>query len=125
MVWPARWYSDFSIYNQSQAQNRFYTGLEDWLSTTVYDHTADRVTATGGAGEMRNTIERLRAAVAEVGSSKTATAAMANLAEAVQSLVQEMRLEQETIRQWVDTQADQQDEIKRLLKIIAREDVIR
>ena len=26
----------------SQAQNRFYTELEDWLSTTVYDQAADR-----------------------------------------------------------------------------------
>ena len=25
----------------SQAQNRFYTELEDWLSTTVYDHAAE------------------------------------------------------------------------------------
>jgi hypothetical protein len=50
----------------SQAQNRFYTELEDWLSTTVYDHGAEPVPALAGdAGEMRNAIERLRSAVTE------------------------------------------------------------
>ncbi len=29
----------------SQAQNRFYTELEDWLSTTVYDHAAEPAAA--------------------------------------------------------------------------------
>ena len=72
---------------------------------------------------MRGAIERLRAAVTEAGGSKAASAAMANLAEAIQGLVQHMRVEQQTIRSWVDGQAEQQSEIKRLLEIIAREDV--
>ncbi len=37
----------------SQAQNRFYTELEDWLSTTVYDQAAEPIVAAGGTGEMR------------------------------------------------------------------------
>ena len=36
---------------------------------------------------MRGAIERLREAMAEAGSSKAATTAMANLAEAIQGLV--------------------------------------
>ena len=32
----------------SQAQNRFYTELEDWLSTTVYDQAAEPIVAAGG-----------------------------------------------------------------------------
>src|SRR5271154_2339052 len=60
----------------SQAQNRFYTDLEDWLSTTVYDHAAEPIVAAAGAGgEMRNAIERLRAAVSEAGGSKAASTA--------------------------------------------------
>jgi hypothetical protein len=106
----------------SQAQNRFYTELEDWLSTTVYDHTAEPVVAAGG-GEIRNAIERLRAAVDEAGGSKFASAAMSDLAEAVQSLVYHMRLEQQTIRDWVDSQAAQQREIKHLLEMMVRERV--
>src|SRR5947208_2786802 len=47
----------------SQAQNRFYTELEDWLSTTVYDHAAEPVLAAGATGELNAAIERLRGAV--------------------------------------------------------------
>jgi hypothetical protein len=111
----------------SQAQNRFYTELEDWLSTTVYDQAAEPIAAAAGAGEMRNAIERLRAAVNEAGGSKAATAAMSELAEAVQGLVNQMRAEQQTIRDWVEGQVEQQaeqhGEIKRLLEMIARENV--
>jgi hypothetical protein len=103
----------------SGAQNRFYTELEDWLSTTVYDHSAEPVLAEGGSGDMRNAMERLRTAVTEAGGNKAASAAMANLAEAVQGLVQQMRIEQQTIRDWVDSQAEQHREIKNLLQIHA------
>jgi hypothetical protein len=103
----------------SGAQNRFYTELEDWLSTTVYDHTAEPILATGSAVEMRNALERLRTAVNEAGGNKAASAAMANLAEAIQNLVQHMRIEQQTVRDWVDGQADQHSEIKRLLRTVA------
>src|SRR6516165_6503726 len=107
----------------SGAQNRFYTELEDWRSTTVYDHAAEPILATGGTGEMRNAIERLRSAVTEAGGNKAASAAMADLAEAIQALVQHMRVEQQTIRGWVDSQAEQQSEIKRLLDMIAHENL--
>jgi hypothetical protein len=106
----------------SQAQNRFYTELEDWLSTTVYDHaTAPAAVAPGSASEIRNAMERLRAAVTDAGGSKAATAALSNLAEAIQSLVHNMRLEQQLIRDWVENQAAQQGEIRRLLELVTRE----
>jgi len=109
----------------SQAQNRFYTELEDWLSTTVYDHAGEPVAAAGMAGEVRSAIERLKDAVNETGGSKAATAAMSNLAEAIQGLVHHMRTEQQMIRDWVDSQAEQQREIKKLLEIMTREKVVR
>jgi len=46
---------------------------------------------------------------------------MANLAEAIQGLVQHMRQEQQMIRSWADSQAEQNIEVRRLLEIIARE----
>jgi len=107
----------------SQAQNRFYTELEDWLSTTVYDQAAEPVAPTAGIGEIRSAIERLRSAVNEAGGNKAATAVMSDLAEAIQGLVNQMRAEQQTIRDWVEGQAEQQGEIKRLLELIVREDV--
>jgi hypothetical protein len=109
----------------SQAQNRFYTELEDWLSTTVYDHAAEPIVAAGGASEVRGAIERLREAVDQAGGSKAASAAMSNLAEAIQGLVHHMRTEQQMIRDWVDSQAEQQREIKKLLEVMVRENVNR
>ena len=108
----------------SQAQNRFYTDLEDWLSTTVHDIGSDPVTVTTSApmsGDMRAAIERLRETVAETGGNKAATAAMANLAEAIQGLVHHMRSEQQMIRDWADSQAEQNQEIRKVLEILARE----
>ena len=107
----------------SQAQNRFYTDLEDWLATTVRDLDSDGATAPATAPhsvstDIRAAIERLRDVIAETGSSKAATNAMANLAEAIQGLVQHMRTEQQMIRNWADAQAEQHDEIRRLLEVL-------
>jgi hypothetical protein len=107
----------------SQAQNRFYTDLEDWLATTVRDLGGGVDGAPSpmghGAGEMRAVIERLRDTMADGGPGKGATSAMANLAEAIQGLVVHMRGEQQLIREWVDAQAVQHREIRRLLEILA------
>lgn len=108
----------------SQAQNRFYTDLEDWLSTTVRDIGADTPAATGThaiSSELRVAIEQLRESISETGSSRAATSAMANLAEAIQGLVHHMRAEQQMIRDWADSQAEQQAEIRRVLETLARE----
>ena len=42
---------------------------------------------------------------------------MANLAEAIQGLVHHMRTEQQMIRDWVDSQAEQQREIQQAARI--------
>ena len=111
----------------SQAQNRFYTDLEDWLSTTVRDLVVDREGPGGAAGafsgDLKSAIDRLRDVVAEGGSNRATTTAMANLAEAIQGLVQHMRTEQQMIRDWVDSQAQQHRDIRRLLEILVRENV--
>jgi hypothetical protein len=74
---------------------------------------------SNATGEMRAMIERLRDTMADGGPSKGATSAMANLAEAIQGLVVHMRGEQQLIREWVDAQAVQHREIRRLLEILA------
>jgi len=108
----------------SQAQNRFYTDLEDWLSTTVRDLVSDRDAPAGAVSpDLRSSIDRLRETITEGGSSRATTTAMANLAEAIQGLVQHMRTEQQMIRDWVDSQAQQHRDIRRLLEILVRENV--
>ncbi len=103
----------------SQAQNRFYTDLEDWLASTVREYARDDA-GVGGPG-MQQALDRLRQAVEEGGANRNATAAMANLAEAIQGLVAHMRTEQQMIREWADGQGEQNQEIKRLLERIARQ----
>jgi hypothetical protein len=102
----------------SQAQNRFYTDLEDWLASTVREYSGEG--ATGG-GELQGAIDRLRSSLEESGSGRGTTAAMANLAEAIQGLVAHMRTEQQMIREWADGQGEQNREIKKLLERIARQ----
>jgi hypothetical protein len=101
----------------SQAQNRFYTDLEDWLATTVREYGSDGALT----GDMQAAMDKLRAAVEEGGTDRASAAAMANLAEAIQGLVAHMRTEQQMIREWADGQGEQNREIKRLLEHIARQ----
>ena len=107
----------------SQAQNRFYTNFEDWLATTVQDF---GVGATNGAAVPTATldaIERLRASIGDAGSGKATTAAMANLAEAIQGLVHHMRTEQQMIRDWADEQSKLNSDLRRFMEYFARETV--
>jgi hypothetical protein len=103
----------------SQAQNRFYTDLEDWLASTVREYGGD--TAASGGADLSVAIERLRTAMEEGGSNRSTTAAMSNLAEAIQGLVAHMRTEQQMIREWADGQGEQSREIKKLLERLARQ----
>jgi hypothetical protein len=93
-----------------QAQNRFFTELEDYLSLNVIDHAQD------GQGP-----EARAAAANDPANARAATAALANLAEGVQGLVRHMRVEQQQIRDWVETHAATQRELKETLeKLIAQ-----
>ncbi|MCC6947765.1 MAG: flagellar motor protein MotA [Bradyrhizobiaceae bacterium] len=171
-----------------QAQNRFYTDLEDWLSTTVRDlgvSEAPVAVMRPGEGmssalvedfaaaidrfeqmlrsrepatlpapssepppsmagltaivhrlenalkpmskmpefpaeEFVGAIERLEQVIKETGGQR-ATTAMVKLAESLQALVQHMRTEQQMLRDWVESQADQQNEIRALLQRLARD----
>src|SRR6184192_1559313 len=55
----------------SQAQNRFYTDLEDWLATTVREYGSGEVAGVSGggggvaSGELQATVERLRSVLEE------------------------------------------------------------
>jgi phage-related tail fiber protein len=113
----------------SQAQNRFYTDLEDWLAGTVQEYSTEHpgtamatpVMATPEGTEMRGAIEKLRTTVEDMGSNRATSTAMANLADAIQGLVAHMRTEQQMIREWADSQGEQNREIKKLLERIARQ----
>ena len=109
----------------SQAQNHFYTDLEDWLATTVRDLGVETRPGSGATppltGEIRAAIERLRETMLDVRSDKSATTAMANLADAIQGLVNHMRTEQQMICDWVESQAEQHRDIRGLLEHLVRD----
>jgi membrane associated rhomboid family serine protease len=104
-----------------QAQNRFYNELEDYLSAAASDAAPENTGAQIPA-DLRNAIERL-SGNADPAQSRNATTAMANLAEGIQGLVQHMRQEQQMIRDWVEAQAAQQQDIRKLLERLASEHV--
>lgn len=109
----------------SQAQNRFYHNFEDWLSTMTDVGMGDGATANMPAFmrmDMQNlhrTVERLGDQIdqtrngngAAVGTSET----IEQLADAVTNLVTQMREEQKMVRQWIQNQQVQQNEMQRLL----------
>lgn len=105
-----------------QAQNRFFTELEDHLSAYAVEETPATVPARHAEipPELAAAIAKLTSAV-EGGGGRATTQAMANLAEGIQGLVQHMRAEQQMIRDWVEAQAAREKELKQVLERIARE----
>lgn len=108
-----------------QAQNRFFYELEDWLSTMTQDVAAPvngmAPVSIQGTADLQLVLNRLVTAMGDAGGEKGTSAAMANLAEGIQALVQHMRSEQQMIRNWVEYQAEQQQDVKKLLDRLARE----
>ncbi len=104
-----------------QAQNRFYNELEDKLSVFTTDAASDAVPGTPSIpADLRTALDKI-AATADQTGSRASAAALANLAEGIQALVQHMRSEQQLIRDWVEAQADQNNEVRRLLERLSRE----
>lgn len=104
-----------------QAQNRFYTELEDWLSTItdLEELGLTEEEAGNSAGEIRASVERLTRIVQEGGGARGSTTAMANLAEGIQGMVQHMRKEQQMVRDWMETHSAQQQVLADTLRRLA------
>lgn len=113
----------------AQAQNRFYHGFEDWLST-ITDVGVGDTSSTTAPSYVRMDMQNLQRAVDKLGqhieinklqgksmseANGEASETIEQLAEAVASLVTQMREEQKMVRQWIQTQQVQQNEIQRLL----------
>ena len=104
-----------------QAQNRFYTDLEDWLSTftDIAPEELDLRVDAGPSDDLRAAIDRLSRQVQDSGGRQS-TKAMANLAEGIQGLVQHVRSEQKLMRDWAEAQSRQQAKIETLLEQLNR-----
>ena len=92
-----------------QAQNRFYSEFEEFLAS--HAQTVPTVEPS---------VEPV-AAVQPLIEHQRNAAAIATLAEGIQALVGHMRTEQQQIRNWVDVQAQQQEDIGKLLRRLLEE----
>jgi len=104
-----------------RAQNRFYTELENWLSTEA-DLSSDLAVIGSGKGspeELKTLADRLLNLQEAGGSNQRVATAMANLAEGISALVKNMRSEQQIIRGWVENQSEEQKAMRETLNRIA------
>ena len=105
-----------------RAQTRFYTELENWLSS-VTDLSSDIIVADSSKAESSDEIqalsERLRNLQETGGSSPRVATAMANLADGISGLVKNMRSEQQIMRDWVEAQSEEQKAMRNTLEKIA------
>lgn len=104
-----------------RAQNRFYTELENWLSS-ITDVSHDfapavaRVAASGSAEDFKALSEQLVKLTQEGGGgNQRSTAAMASLAEGIQGLVRNMRTEQQMLRDWIEAQQEESKALRKTL----------
>ena len=115
----------------SQAQNRFYNDLEDWLSS-ITDIAAGEGSQIGvpqylrlDMGELQTGIDKINATLEDAlsdaesggpgGHEDGEAENMGKLAEAVGGLVHQMREEQKIMRQWAQEQSEQTADIGKTL----------
>jgi hypothetical protein len=96
-----------------QAQNRFYSEFEEFLASHVESpQPAEPVIVQAATPAVAQPQPSAQALIEE----KRNAAAIATLAEGIQALVGHMRTEQQQIRNWVDAQTAQQEDIGKLLR---------
>ena len=109
----------------SQAQNAFYTDLEDWMtSMTELDHpvTAMQATGLGMSGpDMQAALDKLGNTMQSTSSSQNAIRAMAELARGIDGLVKHMRTEQDDLRRHITEQGETNRKLQDLIEAMLRE----
>ncbi|GHA38050.1 hypothetical protein GCM10007989_37460 [Devosia pacifica] len=109
----------------SQAQNAFYTDLEDWMtSMTELDHPVTSMQATGlgvSGNEIQAMLEQLGTTMQSSNSSQNAIRAMAELARGIDSLVKHIRTEQEDLRHYIDEQSETNRRLRELIEAMLTE----
>jgi hypothetical protein len=109
----------------SQAQNAFYTDLEDWMtSMTELDHPMTMMQASGlgvSGDEMQSMIEQLGTTMQNSNSSQNAIRAMAELARGIDGLVKHIRAEQEDLRVHIVEQGETNKKLRDLIEAMLRE----
>jgi hypothetical protein len=109
----------------SQAQNAFYTDLEDWMtSMTELDHPMTQMQATGlglSSDEMSAMLAQFGTSMQNAGSSQNAIRAMAELARGIDGLVKHIKAEQEDLRGHIIQQGETNRKLQALMEAMIRE----
>jgi hypothetical protein len=100
-----------------RAQTRFYTELENWLSS-VTDLSSEALSANAGSADVRAHLDQLTQRLQGQQGGGRVSEALGSLVESIQQLVRHMRMEQEITRQQLDQQQVQQKEMLLLMKRI-------
>jgi hypothetical protein len=107
----------------SQAHNRFYNELEEWLSGITELSVADNTAQTDIAQYMQQGIGGLQRQMANLESRIAANAPNANMLESADDVERELtdiREEQSFVRQWMTEQAGQNAELVKVLQDLSK-----
>jgi hypothetical protein len=111
-----------------QAHNRFYNELEEWLSGITELTPGGAVGAEQMSRHLYSAVFEMQRSISELterlqslpGLQQQGSAdAVRELANGVNELVSQMRAEQNVVRQWVDEQAAQQNQVSGMLRELA------
>lgn len=106
----------------SQAQNAFYTDLEDWMtSMTELDHPVSAMQANAGGPEMQAMFDKLGNSMQNQNSSQNAIRAMAELARGIDGLVKHIRTEQDDLRAYITEQGETNKKLRDLIEAMLNE----
>ncbi len=109
-----------------QAQNAFFTDLEDWMSSmTELDHPMTTMQASGlgvSGNEMQEMFERLGTTMQSSNSSQNAIRAMAELARGIDGLVKHIRAEQDDLRNHIIEQGETNKRLRDLIDAMLAND---
>ncbi len=107
----------------SQAQNAFYTDLEDWMtSMTELDHPVTAMQANAGGPDIQALVDKLGASNQNQNSSQNAIRAMAELARGIDGLVKHIRTEQDDLRKYITEQGETNKKLRDLIEAMLNED---
>ena len=103
----------------AQAQNAFYTDLEDWMtSMTELDHPVSAMQANAGGPDMQAMFDKLGNSMQNQNSSQNAIRAMAELARGIDGLVKHIRTEQDDLRKHIDEQGETNRKLRELIDAV-------
>lgn len=102
----------------SQSQNRFYHETEEWLAsmTVVSAESGDgtKTQSVADMTEMTQILANIAHRLEQQGGGMVSQSG-ANLADTMETMVNQMRAEQKIVRQWIDEQANQNSEMRHLM----------